>query len=182
MNGPLGPRVRAGIMHTYTRRMKQIQRDLREEHGIDGQEVSWWSCPYRELTNNQTTGAYASTLAGAAGGDDQFSKRRRLPCAHVATHSRTGEEVSQNYHQGFLETRPPTQPSPSPAHTIADQPPDSPSTPLRAHTITDSNNSVSQMPPSRIMHRDRDAVWNTYVFMSLRMQHGDFWGKCRSSA
>ena len=93
MNGPLGPRVRAGIMHTYTRRMKQIQRDLREEHGIDEQEVSWWSCPYRELTNNQTTGAYASTLAGAAGGDDQFSKRRRLPCAHAATHSRTGEEV-----------------------------------------------------------------------------------------
>lgn len=39
LNGPLGPRVRAGIMHTYTRRMKQIQRDLREEHGIDEQEV-----------------------------------------------------------------------------------------------------------------------------------------------
>ena len=84
--------------------------------------------------------------------------------------------VSQNCHQGLLETRPPTHPAPSPAHTIADQPPSSPSTPLHAHTIIDSNSSVSQMPPSRIMHRDRDAVWNTYLFMSLRMQHDDFWG------
>ena len=117
MNGPLGPRVRAGIMHTYTRRMKQIQRDLREEHGIDGQEVSWWSCPYRKLTNNQTTGAYASTLAGAAGGDDQFSKRRRLPCAHVATHSRTGEEVCLKIIiRVFLKHAPQLSPLPAP-HT-----------------------------------------------------------------